>query len=476
MRFINIGTFSFLNSIEILKLDRNFLFNYPVWQLNLNIGLKEVTLSMNMWSCECQYMVDFKNWLNREKTIVTDKQVIFCTYNSSEDQGSYVVESSYTCENVMENSIVKEKLESRYLQLVLIMVGIFFSMLIVGVCLVIYKVKIHKSMSQKCSSKCFMSDHTVVEKSILYDAFVSYSENDAAFVQEVFAAELENGDPSYKVCLAFRDKKSTSTYIEDFMAESIDICQKVILVLTKNYIENEWCTFRFKTAHLNALNKRKDNVIVVMCGEVRENDLDSELRSSIKLATKLKYEDTSFWSKLHANLPSGVDRIYNNSFITDANYLKRYDMSVLPINSKLNHRNMLPSNIMDDYKRNPNLYQNHTYHPHHHHHQHQYHHQLSSTNTYDLDKTLLSLETALSSLAPSLNHSYMSIDYSQTRNKDHIYASIEETTPPPLLNPSTLPSVHMLHHICQQQQQQQQRHIQNIPEEEKKQQQPHSDI
>ncbi|CAL4124637.1 unnamed protein product [Meganyctiphanes norvegica] len=451
IKSINMETFSFLKSIEILKLDRNFLYNYPVWQLNLNVGLKEVTLSMNMWTCECQYMVDFKNWLNREKNIVKDNKVIFCTSNSPEDQGLHVLQSSYSCENFVATSIVQENTEHEYLLPVLIALGILFSMLIVGLIVVLFRIKLNKSISQKCNSKSFHSDHTdneCVQTNMQYDAFVSYSEMDAPFVHEVFAAELEHGEPSYKVCLASRDHKSTSSYIEDFIAQSMKISQTIILVLTKNYIENEWCKFRFKTTHLNALKNSKNKVIVVMCGELSEKDLDSELRSAIKIATRLKYEEKSFWSKLHASLPSGDDRISNKSYITTVNYVKRNNMSELPSSANQNRIIQLVPYHKD-------------------------HQQLSSLETYDLDKNFLSIETTQSSLAPSLNHSYMSIDYSQTRDR-HIYASIEETTTPSLLLPSTLPSVQMLHHIVQQQQQQQ--HQQQQLQQQQQQQQTHRQL
>ncbi|CAL4126342.1 unnamed protein product, partial [Meganyctiphanes norvegica] len=288
LKYINNGTFSNLKSLEILRLDGNYLFDFPVWHLKLNSGLKAATLGMNMWSCECQYMVDFKNWLIREKDVVRDAKTIYCVSNSTGEPGPYVLENSYSCENFIATSIVQEKLENDFLQPVLITLGIFFMLLVVVVMFALFRARLVASASKKCSFRCFHSAPTSLKsngKDILYDVFVSYSELDAAFIHEVFAAELENGDPSYSVCLASRDYQTVGTYVGDFIVQSIESSQKILLIITKNFIENDWCKFSFKAAHLEAIKNVKNHVVVVLCGDVTENDMDPDLQSIVKIST-----------------------------------------------------------------------------------------------------------------------------------------------------------------------------------------------
>nr|XP_045586253.1 toll-like receptor Tollo [Procambarus clarkii]XP_045586254.1 toll-like receptor Tollo [Procambarus clarkii] len=458
LKVINNATFAGLKSLEFLRLDGNFLFDFPVWHLKLNKGLKDVTLGVNLWSCQCQYMVDFKNWLIRETDVVKDAKTIFCVSNSSGDPGPYVLESSYSCENFVATSIVQEKLENDFLQPVLITLGIFFVVLVLGVVFAVFRVRLQASVSKKCGLKCFPSQPAPAkeeDRNMIYDAFVSYSEVDAPFVTEVFASELENGDTSYKLCLASRDYQTVGTYVGDFIVHSIESSQKIILVLTKNFVDHDWCKFSFKAAHLEALKNVKNRVIIVMCGEVSESDMDSDLAAIVKSATKLKYEDKSFWSKLHAALPGGANK-NQQCFITDTNYIMRNSVSALtPSNTLTKQSQLVPNMVLTNSVKTPVSH----YHQQHHH----YHHQQPSINSDpgELDKTFVSVETAQSSLAPSLNHSYMSIDYAAARNS-HIYASIDETTP--ALPPSTLPSVHNLHHHLRQQQQQLERR-QYLPQE-----------
>lgn len=49
------------------------------------------------------------------------------------------------------------------------------------------------------------------ERDKLFDAFISYSSKDEAFVSEELAPLLEHGDPSYKLCLHYRDFRSGPT-------------------------------------------------------------------------------------------------------------------------------------------------------------------------------------------------------------------------------------------------------------------------
>ncbi|CAL4069090.1 unnamed protein product, partial [Meganyctiphanes norvegica] len=217
--------------------------------------------------------------------------------------------------------------------------------------------------------------------------------------------------------------------------------------------------------HLEALKFLKNKLLVVMCGEICEDDLDFELKSLINISTLLNYEDKAFWSKLHISLPSSTKKMSNQCFISDSNYITKN--SATPSHSIKQNVSLVPTIMMSQPVKRNNHYHSHN---HHHHSNNLHQNQQPSIDFSDSDKTFLSMETAQSSLTPSLNHSYMSIDYSQTR-KSHIYDSIDDSsnspppliqtsTAPPLIQPSSLPSVHTLHQHIRQQQQQQQQHPQ----------------
>jgi Leucine-rich repeat (LRR) protein len=56
--FINNITFLPLRFLQILRLDGNRLMEFPIWQLQANSYLVEVSLSGNRWQCRCQFRLN----------------------------------------------------------------------------------------------------------------------------------------------------------------------------------------------------------------------------------------------------------------------------------------------------------------------------------------------------------------------------------------------------------------------------------
>ena len=229
----------------------------------------------------------------------------------------------------------------------------------------------------------------------------------------------------------------------DFIVQSIESSQKIIIVITKNFIEKDWWTFSFKAPQLEAIRNMNNRVIVVLCGDVTENDMDSDLQSIVKMSTKLRYEDKSFWSKLHASLPSDAQKISNYCHVSETNYVTRNSIPTFsPRQSLKQGVPLVPTMVLGQ-----PLKTNNHYHNLHNNHRH-LHQQQSSLDSNELDNTFISVETSESSLgstlSPSSDHSYMSIDYAQAKNL-HIYTSIDEPSTQHRMYHSAIPSVHTLH-------------------------------
>ncbi|XP_043225658.1 protein toll-like [Amphibalanus amphitrite] len=136
-----------------------------------------------------------------------------------------------------------------------------------------------------------------------YDAFVSYSHLDEEFVVEQLVPELERGDPKYTLCLHFRDWLA-GEFIADQIQDSVQDSRRVIVVLSKNFIQSDWGRMEFLTAHKQALSERRNRVILVVYGELPEpSAMDPELRSYISLNTYLQWGDPLFWQRLRYALP-----------------------------------------------------------------------------------------------------------------------------------------------------------------------------
>ena len=78
LTYVNDVTFEPLVSLQVLRLDVNFLTSFPVWRLDRNIDLQSLSLSENVWSCECNFIAPFNNFLQSNIEIVSDYEQIQC--------------------------------------------------------------------------------------------------------------------------------------------------------------------------------------------------------------------------------------------------------------------------------------------------------------------------------------------------------------------------------------------------------------
>lgn len=320
--------FSHMPRLKILHLQHNRLVTLQVWQIN--VAVTTISLSYNPWSCDCEYTEMFREWTKRLNSI-TDISNVKCIYSKSNNtdidlynenmfddpnSGFKIVEENGTiCTGMpsINNSIngnltatktILTNEEVDYIPLLVATLGPVIIILIVVVTVFIYR----QQMRVWCHSKfgvrlCYKgSDMDNDDGEKLYDAFISYSSKDEAWVTEKLAPMLEHGDPPYKLYLHYRDCPAGG-YIADNIIQAVKSSRRTIMVLSENFIKSEWCRFEFKSAHHQVLNGGRKKLIVVILGNVPKKDLDPDIRLYLKTNTCVKWDDKLFWEKLRFALP-----------------------------------------------------------------------------------------------------------------------------------------------------------------------------
>ncbi|KAM3932774.1 uncharacterized protein RB166_005815 [Leptodactylus fuscus] len=74
-----------------------------------------------------------------------------------------------------------------------------------------------------------------------YHVFMSFSAADSAWVHRLIQ-KLEATFPNIKICTHDRDFTAGKTIIEN-MTESIQSCQKIVMVLSPDFVRSRWCLF-----------------------------------------------------------------------------------------------------------------------------------------------------------------------------------------------------------------------------------------
>lgn len=303
-------TFLELKQLEVLRLDENRLYSFEVWQLSLNPYLVEIGLAYNHWACDCGYVTKFKVWLKQNYGKVVDATRITCVVNNSTNQlGPKMADfNSSNCPHFYSDgnrAIVEHQVMNDYLPLLLGTMCIFIASVVIVCGAFYYRRELRVWVYSRCGLRmCYKTTafDEQQDKDRLFDAYVSYSVKDEVFVTQTLAPGLESGDPSYRLCLHYRDF-NVSAYVADTIIEAVESSKRTIIVLSKNFLHNEWCRFEFKSALHEVLKDRRKRLIFVVTGELPPRDLDPDLRLYLKTNTVIEWGDRQFWQKLQFAMP-----------------------------------------------------------------------------------------------------------------------------------------------------------------------------
>ncbi len=140
-----------------------------------------------------------------------------------------------------------------------------------------------------------------------HDAFISYSQEDIGFVKQVLVRPLERMNPPFKLCIHHRNFQ-LGDLISNNIIEAVESSKRVIVVLSQNYIDSEWCQFEFAQAHLQVVRKNAFRLIVITIEDPNTlRNVPKLIDSYIKTHTYLSRDDKLFWGRLLYKMPKPTE-------------------------------------------------------------------------------------------------------------------------------------------------------------------------
>ncbi|XP_065200545.1 toll-like receptor 6 [Planococcus citri] len=304
---IDSRTFVNLKNLEILRLDGNRIYKFEVWQFIANPYLISVSLARNSWSCDCQFINEFRLWIQENFAKISDIDTISCMYNNETNPlGSFLKNVNNTSCITFFGSLAENQMLRDYLPFLLLTSTIFIVVLVITMAVFLYKKELHICMYTRCGFRsCYKSttfgDDTDHER--LFDAYVAYCIKDEDFITQILCPSLEQCDAPYRLCLHYRDFNINS-YIADTIIEAAESSKRTVIVLSKNFLQTEWCRFEYKSALREVLRDRRNKIVFVLLGEIPQRDLDPDLRLYLKINTCIQWGDNLFWQKLKYFMPN----------------------------------------------------------------------------------------------------------------------------------------------------------------------------
>ncbi|NXE94906.1 TLR22 protein, partial [Menura novaehollandiae] len=148
-------------------------------------------------------------------------------------------------------------------------------------------------------------------KDICYDAFVSYSESDSDWVENIMVRELEQACPPFRLCLHKRDFVP-GKWIVDNIIDSIEKSHKTLFVLSEHFVQSEWCKYELDFSHFRLFDENNDAAILVLLEPIQSKAIPKrfcKLRKIMNTKTYLEWpleeeQQQQFWFNLKIALKS----------------------------------------------------------------------------------------------------------------------------------------------------------------------------
>ncbi|XP_015230536.1 PREDICTED: toll-like receptor 13 [Cyprinodon variegatus] len=154
-----------------------------------------------------------------------------------------------------------------------------------------------------------------------FDAFVSYNIHDEHWVYRELLPVLEE-EQGWKLCLHHRDFQPGKPIIEN-ITDAIYGSRKTICVISRNYLQSEWCSREIQMASFRLFDEKKDVLILLFLEDIPPHHLSPfyRMRKLVKERTYLSWPQAAqhpgvFWQNVRRALQAGDAVTENTDLLT----------------------------------------------------------------------------------------------------------------------------------------------------------------
>lgn len=138
-----------------------------------------------------------------------------------------------------------------------------------------------------------------------YDVFVSYCNEDRAWVLDHLLPHVEN-DCNVSVCLHERDFQVGLSILENIVS-CMDRSRSIMLVISQRFLLSQWCQFEMHLAQHRLLETRREDLILILLEDIprrfRPNTLHYLMLTKTYIVwPKEQSEHTVFWKRVKKSL------------------------------------------------------------------------------------------------------------------------------------------------------------------------------
>ncbi|XP_044939205.1 toll-like receptor 2 isoform X3 [Mustela putorius furo] len=289
---------SFLPMLHVLRISRNTISTFTKEQLDSFSTLEALEAGSNNFLCSCEFL-SFTREQQSLAQILTDWP------------DNYLCDSPFSVRGQRVKDTRLPASECHQVALVSAVCSVLFLLiLLTGVlCHHFHGLWYLKMMWAWLQAK--RKPRKAPPRDVCYDAFVSYSEHDSYWVENMMVQELEHFDPPFRLCLHKRDF-IPGKWIIDNIIDSIEKSHKTIFVLSENFVKSEWCKYELDFSHFRLFDENNDAAILILLEPIEKKAIPQrfcKLRKIMNTKTYLEWptdetQQEGFWLNLRTALKS----------------------------------------------------------------------------------------------------------------------------------------------------------------------------
>ncbi|CAC5393754.1 TLR13 [Mytilus coruscus] len=305
---------SHLVDLEILNLSSNtirFLDDRSMKKLNRLLGINKsikVDLSNNTFQCNC-YSIPFLNWTLRSRHRFVNFDTYKCTFHNGSSlylnslRKGILIDLQRDCLNYSISIIITCSAMFVFI-VTLVIIAIHRHKQKLRFMFYLFRSRLHFLYYKIKFKNRFRSTKQSENKlDYIYDAFVSYSDEDRAFVLKECIENLEN-DGNLKLCLHHRDFVPGHD-ITDNIIHAIENSRKTICIITRSFLQSYYCMFEYNMARMESIHSRngKNVLFLVFYEQLLPEELPLVLYEVIQKETYIEFPNDEhgnriFWEKI----------------------------------------------------------------------------------------------------------------------------------------------------------------------------------
>ncbi|XP_061164930.1 toll-like receptor 13 [Saccostrea echinata] len=235
------------------------------------IRLQEIDLSNNPFSCTCQ-LLWFRDWLKSTKnlTVALYPHRYFCRSPPAWNK-KLLISFNYTAEDCREKNPwvwIGSFLGSVLFLCIVVIILIYWHLPTIRN--IIYLIRLRRKGYVRMVNS---SDY-------LFDCYIVCCESDESWVLQTLLPKLEE-ELFYSLCIPSRDFDLGGN-IADQIIEKMQESKKIILVMSNEFAQDEWCQFELARAQERIRNQGTEAVVIIMLRDIDNRHMTSAIKELLR--------------------------------------------------------------------------------------------------------------------------------------------------------------------------------------------------